>query len=226
MTLGAAVTTVSLAGNFVDYTGAAISGQVKFTLSTLLQNGTDNKMIVPSTKSVTLDSNGSFSTSLPATNDPDLVPIPYTITVEEAFPKGRTYTISLPYTTAGTLNLADISPAITAPDTYVGLVSESLWDTLTANIDVLDSQIDQGTASYVFSGKYRYFEQGNATYTALNARAATYTALTSITWTTVPSYFSTYQTQTENASTSSSASVSTAQSLTTGVLNSFLFIGG
>ena len=225
MALGAAITTVALAGNYVDYTGAAISGQVKFTLSDLLQNGTDNQMIVPSTKSVTLDSNGSFSTTLPATNDPDLVPIPYTITVEEAFPKGRTYTISLPYTTSGTLNLADISPAITA-DTYVGLVSDSLWNVLTANIDVLDGQIDQALSSYVFSGKYRYFELGNATYTALNARAATYTALTSITWTTVPSFFTTYQTTTENASISSSASLVSAQSLTTGVLNSFLFIGG
>ena len=225
MALGAAITTVTLAGNYVDYTGAAISGQVKFTLSDLLQNGTDNQMIVPSTKSVTLDSNGSFSTTLPATNDPDLVPIPYTITVEEAFPKGRTYTISLPYTTAGSLNLADISPVITA-DTYVGLVADTLWNVLTANIDVLDGQIDQALSSYVFSGKYRYFELGNATYTALNARAATYTALTSITWTTVPSFFTTYQTETENASISSSASLVSAQSLTTGVLNSFLFIGG
>jgi hypothetical protein len=226
MPIGAAVSQISLQGNFVDYTGAPISGQVKFTLSDLLQNGTDNQMIVPSTKSVTLDANGSFTTTLPATNDPDLVPIPYTITVEEAFPKGRTYTISLPYTTVGSLNLADISPAVTAPDTYVGLVSDSLWNTLTANIDVLDAQIDQGASSYVFSGKYRYFELGNATYTALNARAATYTLLTNITWTTPPSYFTTYQTQTENASTSSSASLATAQSLTTGVLNSFLFIGG
>jgi hypothetical protein len=226
MALGAAITTVTLAGNYVDYTGTPISGQVKFTLSDLLQNGTDNQMIVPSTKSVTLDANGSFSTTLPATNDPDLVPIPYTITVEEAFPKGRTYTISLPYTTVGSLNLADISPAITAPDTYVGLVSDSLWNVLTANIDILDNQIDQGASSYVFSGKYRYFELGNASYTALNARAATYTLLTNITWTTPPSFFTTYQTQTENASTSSSASLVTAQSLTTGVLNSFLFIGG
>ena len=225
MALGAAITTVALAGNYVDYTGAAISGQIKFTLSDLIQNGTDNQMIVPSTKSVTLDANGSFSTTLPATNDPDLVPIPYTITVEEAFPKGRTYTISLPYTTSGTLNLADISPVITA-DTYVGLVGDSLWNVLTANIDILDGQIDQALSSYVFSGKYRYFQLGNATYTALNARAATYTALTNITWTTVPSFFTTYQTQTENASISSSASLVTAQSLTTGVLNSFLFIGG
>lgn len=226
MTLGASVTTVSLAGSFVDYTGTPISGQVKFTLNTFLQNGTDNKMIVPSTKSVTLDANGSFTTTLPATNDPDLVPIPYTISVEEAFPKGRTYSISLPVNSVGTLNLADISPAITAPDTYVGLVAESLWDVLTANIDTLDAQIDQGDGEYVFSGKYRYFEQGNVSYTALNARAATYTLLTNITWETDPSYFSTYQTQTENASTSSSASLATAQSLTTGVLNSFLFLGG
>lgn len=226
MALGPSITTVSVAGNFVDYTGSAISGQVKFTLSQLLQDGTDNQMIVPSTKSVTLDSNGSFTTTLPATNDPDLVPIPYTITVEEAFPKGRTYTISLPYTTVGTLNLADISPAITAPDTYVGLVTDTLWAVLTANIDVLDSQIDQDDGEYIFSGKYRYFELGNASYTALNARAATYTALTNITWETVPSFFTTYETATENASTSSSASLATAQSLTTGVLNSLLLIGG
>lgn len=226
MALGAAISQISLAGNFVDYTGAAISGQVKFTLSTMLLDGTDNQLVVPSTKSVTLDSNGSFTTTLPATNDPDVTPNPYTITVEEAFPKGRTYTISLPYNTAGTLNLADISPAITAPDTYVSLIADTLWNVLTANIDALDAQIDQVDDEYIFSGKYRYLELGNATYTALNARAATYTALTSITWETAPSYFTTYQTQTENASTSSSASLATAQSLTTGVLNSFLFIGG
>ena len=66
-------------------------------------------MVAPSSVVVALSS-GAFSVILPATNDPDIVPTTFTYTVEESFPGGRTYTISVPYDTVGSLDLADISP--------------------------------------------------------------------------------------------------------------------
>lgn len=226
MALPASITLVPVAGNYVDFEGTAISGQIKFTLSDVLQVGADNKIVVPSTKSVTLDANGSFSTTLPSTNDPDVSPT-FTLTVEEAFPSGRTYTINLPYTTSGTLNLADISPMPTLPDTYVGLVSDTLWNVLAAGIDALDVTINQTNGKFVFILRYRYLEWGYASYTTLTSTFATYTALQNGAYFEAsPSYFSTYQTQASNAATSSTASKVSAQSLTSGLLNSFLLLGG
>ena len=226
MALPSSITLVPVAGNYVDFEGTPISGQIKFTLSDVLNVGADNKIVVPSTKSVTLDANGSLSTSLPSTNDPDVSPT-YLLTVEEAFPSGRTYTISLPYTTSGTLNLADISPLPIPPDTYVGLVSDTLWNALAAGIDALDVTINQANGKFVFILRYRYLEAGYASYTALNAPFATYTALQNgAFFEAAPSYFTSYETQAINASNSSSASVSSAQSAAAGVLNSFLLYGG
>ena len=226
MALPASITLVPVSGNYVDFEGTAISGQIKFSLSDVLNVGADDVIVVPSTKSVTLDANGSFSTTLPATNDPDATPT-YLMTVEEAFPSGRTYTISLPYTTSGTLDLADISPTPTIPTVYVGLISDTLWNVLAAGIDLLDVRINQTSGKFVMSGRYRYIPLGYASYTALNSAFATYTALqTGAYYEALPSYFSTYQTQASAAATSSSASRVTGQSATTGLLNSFLLIGG
>lgn len=226
MPLPASITLVPVSGNYVDFEGNSISGQIKFTLSDVLNVGADDVIVVPSTKSVTLDANGSFSTTLPATNDPDATPS-YLLTVEEAFPSGRTYTISLPYTTSGTLDLADISPTPTIPTVYVGLVSDTLWNVLAANIDALDIRIDQVNGQFIMTGRYRYVTAGYASYTALNSAFATYTALqTNAYQAALPSFFTTYQTQAASAATSSSASRVTGQSLTVGLLNSFLLLGG
>lgn len=226
MTVGAAITQVTITGNFVDFEGNAIAGQVKFTLGDLLRNSVDDKLIVPSTVAVLLDSNGSFSTSLPATNDPDVTPTSFTYTVEEAFPKGRTYTITLPYTTIGSLDLADISPDPTISTEYVGLVLRVPWDALVALINALDGTVDQGTGDILFSGAYDYLQLAYASYTALNAAFGTYTALNAGPYPVSGSAFTQFETDADNARISAEASASSATSEVNALLNSFLLIGG
>ena len=142
MTIGVAVSTITITGNFVNFEGTPVAGQVKFTLGDVLRNSVDDIMIVPSTVADTLDSNGSFSQIIPATNDPDVTPVGFVFTVEEAFPRGRTYTISVPYDTVGSLDLVDLSPDPVISTTYVGLVLRIPWDALVALIAALAAQVD------------------------------------------------------------------------------------
>jgi len=142
MALGANINTVSITGNYVDYEGNAIQGQIRFTLGDVLRSGIDDQMIAPSSVVVAL-SNGAFTVTLPATNDPDVVPNPFTYTVEESFSGGRSYTISIPYDSAGSLDLADISPTPTLSTNFVQLIDETTWESLEADIDALDTEINQ-----------------------------------------------------------------------------------
>lgn len=95
MAIASNVSLVTLKGQYVDYAGNAIAGQIKFTLSNATRNQIADQIVIPSTVSATFDSTGSFSTLLPATNDPALVDA-FTYQVEESFSNGRSYSISLP----------------------------------------------------------------------------------------------------------------------------------
>lgn len=138
MALGPSLTTVTITGNYIDYEGNAVEGQIRFTTVDVLRNGTDDQMVTPSTVIVPLSS-GSFSVVLPATNDPDVVPNPFVYTVEESFIGGRVYTISVPYTTSGSLDLADISPTPTILTPYVSLIDNTTWTILETNIGTLNT---------------------------------------------------------------------------------------
>lgn len=95
MPLANNISLTTINGQFVDYQGNGIAGQIKFTLSQTLLDAIADQIIVPSTITATLDANGSFSTTLPATDDPDLSET-FTYLVEESFAGGRSYSISLP----------------------------------------------------------------------------------------------------------------------------------
>ena len=225
MTIDTSVTMVTVEGNYVDFEGNPIVGQIKFTLSDMLRNSLANQMIVPSTVTVTLDANGSFTTSLPSTNDPDVIP-EFEYTVEESFTNGRTYTITLPYTTATALNMADISPVPTAPSVYYSMVLEVPWNALVADITTLDATIDQGDDTIVESGEYSYLNASALTYTVLNSTWATYTLMNAGPYEISASELVYWSNRTQTAANSASATASTATSLTSGILNPLLLIGG
>jgi len=85
-----------ITGQYVDFQGNAIAGQVKFTLDELQRNTFADQILVPSTASLTLDSNGEFQVDLPSTTETALTPSGFTYAVEESFSNGATYDISLP----------------------------------------------------------------------------------------------------------------------------------
>lgn len=225
MALAASLTTVSISGNYVDYEGTAIQGQVRFTLGDVLRNGTDDQMVAPSSVVVALSA-GAFTVTLPATNDPDIIPNPFTYTVEESFPGGRTYTISVPYDSAGTLDLADLSPTPTLSETFVQLVDETTFSSLETLIATLDTQINQTTDKILASGKYWYIPSTYATYTALDTAFATYTALTAGTYSLDGADISGFVTLAEASEASAQASATTATNTATGTISPLLLIGG
>lgn len=225
MALAPSLSTVTITGNYVDYEGTAIQGQVRFTLGDVLRNGTDDQMVAPSSVVVPLSS-GAFSVTLPATNDPDIVPNPFTYTVEESFPGGRSYTISVPYDTVGSLDLADLSPNPTISESYTSAIDQTSWSALETNIDSLDSVIDQSVNVILASGKYWYIDAQYATYTALDTAFATYTALASGTYQIEGSDISGFVTSAESYESQAQASATTATNNATGTISPLLLIGG
>jgi len=225
MALAPSLSTVSITGNYVDYEGTAIQGQVRFTLGDVLRNGTDDQMVAPSSIVVPLSA-GAFSVTLPATNDPDIVPNPFTYTVEESFPGGRTYTISVPYNTVGSLDLADLSPTPTLSENFVQAIDETSFASLEDDIDALDVEINQTTDKILASGKYWYIGSTYATYTALDTAFATYTALTAGTYSLDGADISAFVTLAEASEASASASATIATNNSTGTISPLLLIGG
>lgn len=225
MALAPSLSTVTITGNYVDYEGTAIQGQIRFTLGDVLRNGTDDQMVAPSSVVVPLSS-GAFSVTLPATNDPDIVPNPFTYTVEESFPGGRSYTISVPYDTVGSLDLADLSPNPTISESYTSAIDQTTWSALEVNIDSLDTVIDQSVNVILASGKYWYIDAQYATYTALDTAFATYTALASGTYQVEGSDISGFVTSAESYESQAQASATTATNNATATISPLLLIGG
>jgi hypothetical protein len=225
MALGPNLTTVTLTGSYVDFEGNPIEGQVRFSIGEVLRNGTDDQMVAPSSVVVPLSS-GSFSVSLPATNDPDVVPNPFVYTVEESFPNGRTYEITIPYTTVGSLDLADISPDPTLDETFVQAVDQTSWDALESNITALDALIDQSVDKFPASGQYWYIDSAYSTYTALDTAFATYSSLASATYNISGTDISSFVTSAQGYAASASSSATTAQNNSAGTISPLLLIGG
>lgn len=161
------LSTVTLGGQFVDVSGAAIAGQVKFTPRAILTDSTANQIIVPKTIVVDLDANGAFTTVLPATDDPDVSPTAFTYRVEEAFTGGRTFDITLS-AAPSTQNLADLAPAVPAgsseANTYVLLSTFGALETRVGTIETVTTSV-QTAAGQVATASA-------AATTAANAAAA------------------------------------------------------
>lgn len=225
MALAPSLTTVTITGSYVNYEGTAIEGQIRFSIAEVMRNGTDDQMIAPSSVVVPLV-NGSFSVTVPATNDPDIVPNPFVYTVEESFSGGRSYEISIPYDTVGSLDLADISPDPTIDTTYVQLIDQTTWSSLQTNIDTLDTRIDQTNDVVLASGKYWYLPASYATYTALDTAFATYTALAAGSYSLTGSDISTFVSSAQGYASTASSSATTAQNNASATINPLLLIGG
>ena len=69
------ITTITVTGQYIDFTGSPIAGQVKFSNPQFLVNSGADRLIVPTTIAATLDNTGAFSVTIPITDDPDLVPL-------------------------------------------------------------------------------------------------------------------------------------------------------
>lgn len=139
MPLPVNLTTITVTGTYLDLTGDPIAGQVKFTPRAVLKNVTSNVILINSTITVTLDANGSFSQALVATDDSDAAPINFTYRVEEAFVGGRTFDMLLPSATVGgTIDLADVAPAVADDGSGTVYIDQATYDALEARVVVVE----------------------------------------------------------------------------------------
>ena len=117
MALPASLSTVTVAGTYVDLLGNPVRGSITFEPQTILKEKTLNVHIMPVRIVKTLDATGSFTITLPVTSDTDVTPQPFIYTIVENFTSGRTFQIALPLSVAGTTqNLADLLTALSESD--------------------------------------------------------------------------------------------------------------
>lgn len=117
MALPASLSTVTVAGTYVDLLGNPVRGSITFEPQTILKEKTLNVHIMPVSIVKTLDATGSFSITLPVTSDTDVTPQPFVYTIVENFTSGRTFQIALPLSVADTTqNLADLLTALSETD--------------------------------------------------------------------------------------------------------------
>jgi hypothetical protein len=108
MALPGNLSTITLTGTYIDFTGGAIAGQVQITLSDVLINSAADRIIIPSTITAVLDVNGSFSLTVPVTDDPDINPAAFSYTFDEAFLGGSSYTITLLSSLGASVDITDL----------------------------------------------------------------------------------------------------------------------
>jgi hypothetical protein len=135
------VTTITVTGQYIDFTGSPIAVQVKFTNPQFLFNSDADRMIVPTTVTATLDNTGAFSVTIPITNDVDLVPLDFTYTFEESFLGGSTFIISLPASLGGTIDISDLRTTAVVQN-FFQPASYNLYPALEARVTQEEEDLD------------------------------------------------------------------------------------
>jgi len=150
MAIPANLSTLTVTGTYIDIAGNPIAGQVKFTPRAVIKDTTLNYILINSTITVTLDANGAFSKSLIVTDDSDASPTGFTYYVEEAFVGGRSFDMLLPAATAGgTLDLADVSPAVPNSGTAALYVTAAQYNSIDARLVLVEANVVTSNAYFV-----------------------------------------------------------------------------
>lgn len=101
-------TSVPVSGTYVAPDGTPATGTVTFTNSLYLRDADLDYVVVPKPVQVTLNGSGSFTTSLMATDDPDIDPTFYYLVTEVVNGVTTSFQLLVPYQTVGTLQLSDV----------------------------------------------------------------------------------------------------------------------
>lgn len=134
-----AITMVPVTGQYRDSQKRPLYGYVTFRprAATRVDQGALTTYIGREV-TVRLDSEGSFSVDLPATDDQDLTPSDFTYEVTEDIEHGRTYDINVPAATQGSLDLSEVAP--TAPvEPSNDPVTRTEFNALHDDVDTLEA---------------------------------------------------------------------------------------
>lgn len=175
MALPLNITTITVTGQYIDFTGNPIAGQVKFYTSQMLIDAAADRIIVPSTITANLDATGAFSVIIPTTNDVDVSPLNFTYTYEEAFIGGSTYTILLPASLGASVDISDLRTTATVLN-YAQPVSYNLWPGLVARVVQEEEDLDD-SPKLLAENTYTNLALYSDTYSSLASAFPTYGAV-------------------------------------------------
>lgn len=180
MALAGNVSLVTVTGEYVDYQGNPIAGQILFTVPKVLRNAVADQILIPSTLYVDLDANGQFSATLPATDDTDFHE-EFLYTVTEAFSGGRSWQTALT-ASPSTVDISDLVPAYSGP-TFISLASGAMYTALNARVTAAEAQVDTTPpdTGIILTLEYASLPVGFADYAAVVSGIADYDELASTT---------------------------------------------
>ena len=117
-----AFTTITVTGTYLQADNSTpATGNVTFLASTTMTDSSNDQIVAPTFVTGTLNGAGTFSVSLTATDDSTTQPTGVTYEVTENIDGAgqNKYNIAVPENSiAGTLDLADITPATTPITSY------------------------------------------------------------------------------------------------------------
>lgn len=176
MPIAGNITLVTVSGEYVDYKGAPIAGQVIFRLPTTLRNELADQIVVPSAYAATLNAFGQFSIVLPATDDPQFHQS-FVYTVEESFPGGRVWQTTLPENVTS-VKMSDLVPAYTG-GAFTELAAYQAYVVEEQAVTTQEGYISYAPAGVVLASTYGNVAFVYDTYTEVIADRATYALLIS-----------------------------------------------
>lgn len=176
MALAGNVSLVTVTGQYVDFEGNPIAGQILFRVPKVLRNAVADQILIPSTLYADLDANGEFSAVLPATDDTDFHE-DFLYTVTESFAGGRTWQTALT-TSPSTVDISDLVPDYTGL-TFISLASGAMYTALAARVTAAEAQVDTTPpdTGIILSLEYGSLPVGYADYAAVVAGLADYDEL-------------------------------------------------
>lgn len=175
MAIAGNITLVTVTGEYVDYRGNPIAGQVVFTLPKTLRNELADQIMVPSSFAATLNAFGQFSIVLPASDDPQFNES-FIYTITEAFAGGGTWQATLPEAQT-TVKMADLVPAYTG-GAFSELASYQAYVVEEAVVTEEEAKISYSPAGIKVPVDYGGVMLAYLTYSALAAGPANYAAVT------------------------------------------------
>lgn len=115
MSFPASLSVITVTGTLLDGAGNPRQGRIVFRTPGFTMSSADDTVVIPRIMAALTNTSGHFSIALPATNDPDWVPVgwAYTTTIDLGEDgKQRLGDLVIPYDAAGsTISLAALAPA-------------------------------------------------------------------------------------------------------------------
>ena len=148
---------VEVRGRYTYLDGSPARGVIRFTGKSPAVSSATKTIIMPATISVTLEDDGHFTVSLPATDDPDILPNGWTYTVVEQLTNGggRTYEIDVPLSASALgIDLADVAPASSAGGNPTAFVTLSSFQDLQTSLESQMSSVVNGLAGKSNKGDF------------------------------------------------------------------------